>query len=261
MNTLEKIVIHKKKELSVLKRKRSIQDLRKLCEKKYKKRSFRVALEKAVPIGIIAEIKRASPSEGRLTFRSHKKLADIYNESEADVISVLTDKKFFKGDLSYLQDVREKTRQPIFRKDFIIDPYQVYETYAAKADAFLIIASILTQKEIEELVSVAESLGLEYIIEVHTKDDIKKVLNAVDNPIIGINNRDLTKMDVCIGITEKLLKHIPSHVFVVSESGIATAQDIRRVRSFGVRAVLVGSSIVKAKDPKKKIVELKNTVL
>lgn len=263
MNILEKIVITKRKEITTKKKKKSFEKIREECllytsfgTYKDEHRSLREALLSGHSLGLIAEIKLASPILGQLTQMSNRDIAKIYAQSQADVISVLTDEVYFHGHLSFLQEVRKICQQPILRKDFIIDPYQIYETALAGGDAFLIIASILTEKEIRAFIQLGKELGLESLVEVHDEEELKKVLR-VGAKIIGINNRNLKTMKIDVGTTEKLAKQIPKGKIIVSESGINTQADRRRIIKAGARGMLVGTAIIQSNNMLEKINELK----
>ncbi|MCE9541200.1 indole-3-glycerol phosphate synthase TrpC [Candidatus Kaiserbacteria bacterium] len=208
---------------------------------------------------LIAEIKPKSPSEGALIERSPLDIADLYAKSGADVISVLTDSTYFGGSLALLEDVRAHVPQLLLRKDFIIDPYQVHETAASSADVFLLIASILQTDELRSLRELGESFGLDALIEVHDEADIEKAL-ASGARVIGINNRDLTKMETDLATTERLAHMIPRSIPLVSESGIHQSGDVERVRKAGARGILVGTSILRSENPLEHISELKKSL-
>lgn len=218
---------------------------------------FRALFDKG-PV-LIAEVKPKSPSEGALITRSPLDIADLYAKSEADVISVLTDTKYFGGSNALLTGVRARVPQLILRKDFIIDEYQVYETAALGADVFLLMATILDAETLGRLRTLGESLGLESLVEVHDEEDLKKAL-AAGAKVIGINNRDLTKMKTDIATTERLAPLVPRDIPFVSESGIHEASDVERVRKAGARGILVGTSILRSKDLVAKIAELKKAL-
>ena len=186
-------------------------------------------------------------------------IADLYAKSSADVVSVLTDKKYFGGEIGLLRQVRSRVPQTILRKDFIIDEYQVYETLLAGADAFLLIANILKVDELIRLIALGKKLGLEALVEVHDKIDVEKVL-AAGAEVIGINNRDLQTLQVDLAVTERLAPLISKKIPVISESGIESADHVRRVRKAGVRGILVGTSILQSDDPVEKIHELKQAL-
>src|SRR3989344_7360540 len=172
MNLLTQIIANKQKEVALSKRRLSLADMTRIAKAyRIKRRSFDKALRKK-PIGLIAEIKLKSPSLGKLTGGSFEELAKLYAGSKASAISVLTDKKYFNGSIDYLAKVRNICRQPILRKDFIIDEYQVYESLLAGADALLLIVAALTQKKLEELLSLTEELGLDALVEVHSTSEL-----------------------------------------------------------------------------------------
>lgn len=263
MDILKKIVIAKKKEIEIKKRRKSIDRLRKESlaylkdiKNRKKRRSLTKALAGSGSISIIAEIKLGSPLKGRLTELSCDNIAKKYSKSSADVISVLTDEAFFQGHLSYLKKVRKICHQPIFRKDFIIDPYQIYETLLAGGDAFLLIAAILTDKELASFMRLGSKLGLEYLIEIHDEADLKKALR-MGAEIIGINNRNLKTMQIDLNTTRILAKQIPKGKIIISESGVNTQEDVKKIIKAGARGILVGTSIIRSKDMIKKINEFK----
>lgn len=258
MITLEEILSAKRKRLTESKKNKDMSQIRQeATATSYVRRDFKVALSKNERIALIAEIKLASPSHGSLTNRTHRDLAEVYRDSNADAISVLTEQDYFMGHINYISEVRQIAGQPILRKDFIFDEYQVYETVLAQADAFLLIASILSEEELKSLMNLGKQFGLMALVEVHNEEELKKSLNA-GAEIIGINNRNLSTMKIDISTTERLASLVPPEVILVSESGISLPEDVRRVREVGARAVLIGSSIVKALNPIEKINELKN---
>lgn len=257
-NILDEIVKTKREEVETLKAVRPLETLeREARDFKYEKRPFLRLFEKS-PV-LIAEIKPHSPSMGEIMDESPLETANLYAKSSADVISVLTDAEYFGGSNELLRDVRERVPQAILRKDFIIDEYQVYETLLLPADAFLLIASILTESELANLLKLGNTLGLDALVEVHDEQDIEKALRA-GAQIMGINNRDLKTFKTDIAVTEKLMAKIPKGTFVVSESGIGTAEDVKKVRRSGISGILVGTSVLQAEDPIAKINELKNAL-
>ena len=192
---------------------------------------------------IIAEIKFASPSMKEVRGRTVKEVAEAY-DSYANAISVLTDREFFKGDVSYIKEVSKHTKAPILRKDFIIDDYHVYESRYYGADAILLIAQLLPEKKLSGLISLTGKLGMDALVEVHTKDELQKAVSC-GAKIIGINNRDISseKMEVILSITKQLIPHVPKGIIVVSESGFSSRKDILDVNS---NAVLIGSFLMKS---------------
>lgn len=200
-------------------------------------------------IGVIAEFKRRSPSAGAL--RERPDLGEIvaaYQRGGAVAISVLTEGPNFEGELGDLRAARAACDLPLLRKDFIVDAYQLHEALAAGADAVLLIVAALQAGELTSLHAGARELGLDVLVEVHDRDELRTAL-AAGAEIVGINNRDLRDFSVEVARTEALLDDIPSGVLVVSESGIASAEQVWRLRERGVHAVLVGESLMRAGDP------------
>lgn len=207
-------------------------------------------------IKLIAEIKKASPSEGIICKEFDPvSIAQIYESSNASAISVVTDEKFFQGNLELLKKVKEVTNIPILRKDFIIDEYQIYESKIAGADAILLIADCLSEDKISNFLNIANSLGLDSVVEIHNQNDIDKVLNTKAE-IIGINNRNLYTFVVDLKTTFMLKLLIPKDKIVISESGIKTHQDVQLLKEKGVDAILVGTILMRSENIKDKIKEL-----
>ena len=205
---------------------------------------------------LIAEVKKASPSKGVLCPDFNPvALAKTYAQGGAAAISVLTEANHFQGSLEHLAAIREEVSIPLLRKDFIFDPYQVYESAAYGADALLLIAAILSREQLEELLALSRRLGLECLVEVHNENEVEKALLA-GAEIIGINNRDLNTFTVDIDTTRRLRPLIPEGRIVVSESGIKNRNDIKKIKEWGVNAVLVGEALVTAGNIPAKIKEL-----
>jgi indole-3-glycerol phosphate synthase len=220
-------------------------------------RDFKNALKKE-GINIIAEIKKASPSKGiiREDF-DPVEIAKIYEENGASAISVLTDKTYFKGDVVFLKMVRAVTGIPVLRKDFIIDKRQILEAYAYGADSFLLIAKILSEKELESLIRYGREFGMEPLVEIHSYEEGAKSINA-GAKIIGINNRDLETFNVDISLSKKLapeMKKLGAEV-VVAESGLSEKSQLLELKKYGVDAFLIGESLMREKDIGKKLREL-----
>jgi len=217
---------------------------------------FAEAINKPRTISLIAEIKRSSPSRGviRADFNLQQ-IASIYKEAEVQAVSVLTEEDFFLGSLQNLQEAKGIVDVPVLRKDFILEPYQVYESRLFGADAILLIADFLTRERLTELMGLAESLGMDSLVEVHTEKELKKVLN-LKAPLIGINNRDLHTLEVDPKTTERLFPLLPKDKTVVVESGIRNRQDVLFLKVLGVHAVLIGGALMEAEDIRKKIEEL-----
>ncbi|MFH1578418.1 MAG: indole-3-glycerol phosphate synthase TrpC [Candidatus Omnitrophota bacterium] len=217
---------------------------------------FFKAIDRPRRISLIAEIKKASPSRGviREDFDPCQ-IARIYREAGVQAISVLTEEDYFLGDINYISQVKQIANLPILRKDFIVDPYQIYQSRAFGADAVLLIAAILTQDALVELMDLAKSLNLDYLVEVHTEKDLRKALN-VKAELIGINNRNLHTLEVDSKTTEKLYTMIPKEKAVVVESGIKSYSDILFLKILGAKAALVGEAIMAAADIEIKIKEI-----
>jgi len=207
-------------------------------------------------IRLIAEVKQASPSRGALNPNLNPtKLAKTYAEGGAAAISVLTEENYFKGSIDHLTEIRDAVKLPLLRKDFIFDPYQIYESHAYGADALLLIGAILSQEQLNELLSLSHSFGLKCLVEVHNEAEIERALLS-GAEIIGINNRDLNTLTVDINTTRRLRPLIPEQRTVVSESGIKSQSDVKKLREWGVNAMLVGETLVTASDILTKIREL-----
>lgn len=224
--------------------------LQKIEESKYVHRNFKNAIKrKPNRISIIGECKRATPSKGIL--KENYQLENIatayFNTGMIDALSVLTEEKFFDGDIYHIVRVRTAVPLPVLRKDFIIDEYQIYESVYYGADAILLISSILTEEELKRFYSLAKSLSLEVMFEVHTVDDVNKILD-LQPEIVGINNRDLRNFNIDITTTEKLRKFIPSDVVVVSESGIMSKKEFEYVKNLDIDAVLIGTYFMQSSD-------------
>jgi len=207
-------------------------------------------------ISLIAEVKKASPSKGVLKNDFvPAEIALVYENGGARAISVLTDNKFFQGSIDNLKRVKTRVSLPVLRKDFIIDSYQIYETREMGADALLLIAAILEEQQLKEFISLAQELQLDTLVEVHSEEELETALNC-GAEIIGINNRDLKTFKTDITTTLDLACLIPEHCLVVSESGISTGQDVRRLAEVGIDAILVGEALVTSPDIQTKIQEL-----
>lgn len=211
---------------------------------------------------LIAEIKKATPSKGRLVpVLEHRAIARTYTIGGACAVSILTESKYFQGSIDFLSDCRVSIdgyypggRPAMLRKDFIFDPYQVYESRAYGADAILLIVSILTDDELASLSELAHKLGLECLVEVASEDEVARALK-VDADVIGINNRDLRTFEVDLGVTERLRPLIPNDRVVAALSGVHTRADVERLAKCGVHAVLVGEALMTATDVREKMRE------
>lgn len=220
-------------------------------------RGFLKSLQNA-SFGIIAEIKRASPSRGSLApALDARQQAELYEKGGATALSVLTEPDFFKGTLEDMAIAHKAARLPILRKDFILEPYQLYEARAGNADAVLLITSLLVEDELKTMLEECKHLGMDALVEVHEKEDLDTALKAGAR-IIGINNRNLKDFSVNIETTFKIMPLIPSDIIVVSESGIKGKDEARRLKEAGVRAILVGEALVLSPHPDEKIREFLN---
>jgi len=257
---LKKIVNRKKKELEISKLKCSIKSLKKLIPNK-KKRTFKDLLkysQKNKVNNIIAETKKSSPSAGEIIKNYYPEdIATEYEKSGIECISVLTENFFFNGHLDHISIIHNKTNLSILRKDFIIDAYQVYESKVFKADAILLIASILTDNEIKNFINIAEDIGLDCIIETHSEEELNRAIK-INYPIIGINNRNLDTLSIDISNTLNLSKKISNDFIVIAESGIKKFNDIHKYNQSGIYNFLIGEIILRSENKKQKIKELLN---
>ena len=219
-------------------------------------RDFRAALEKGPGLGVIAEVKKASPSAGVLRADFDPvAIARIYEANGANAISVLTDEPFFQGHLSYLTAIRQTVALPVLRKDFILDRYQLLEARVAGADAVLLIAEILGAQELPTLLKQVHELGMQALVELYDAENLSRVLDA-GAKLVGVNNRNLRTFVTSLDHTLDLLPSIPPDCCLVSESGIRTRADMQRLESAGVKAVLIGETFMRAPDIGQKLREL-----
>lgn len=246
---LSGIIEAKRRRIEEAKKNISLQEIKdKLSLKSQKSRDFKHAISRPHDINLIAEIKRASPTRGviRKDFNLVE-IAEAYQINGASAISVLTEEDYFQGKLDYIRKVKEVSTLPVLRKDFILEEYQVYESVLAEADAVLLMADILSKEELGRLYSLAKSLGMAALCEVHTEEDLEKVIAAkVD--IVGINNRDLHTFKLSIDTTQNLVGLIPKGKVIVSESGIRSRADALFLKSLEINAVLVGEVFMDAVD-------------
>ena len=255
---LDEIVESNRADLELRKREASLEEIRKLAEGQTEPKDFAAVL-KGERIRLIAEVKKASPSKGLIRADFHPvEIARTYAENGAAAISVLTEEKHFQGSLKYLKDIRQALgdrRPPLLRKDFVFDPYQVYEARAYGADAVLLIVAILGREKLEELLALGHKLGLGCLVEVHSRTELETALET-GAEVIGINNRDLTTFEVSLETTKQLKPLIPAGKTVVSESGIKTREDIKMLEGLGIDAVLIGESLMASEDIAGKMREL-----
>ena len=245
---LAEIVAHKRCEVARRQARRGLAEVRRQALDAPPPRGFAEALKKRQP-AVIAEIKRASPSAGVIRQRfDPAAIAKSYQDAGAAALSVLTDERYFQGADCHLAEARRACRLPALRKDFVVAPYQVFETRALGADCLLLIVAALEPTELRELAQLADEVGLDALIEVHDRRELDVAL-VLEPTLVGINNRDLRTFATRIDTTIDLLRHVPDGVQVVAASGINTRQDVRRLRRAGVEAFLVGTAFMREPDP------------
>jgi len=256
---IDRIIEKKKQEIDELKSQLPLDELKQKIKDTKRERIFKEALIKDGRLSLIAELKKASPSKGilRVDF-DLLKIAKIYERGKVDALSVLTEKEFFDGDINYIPLLKKNTTLPILQKDFLIDEYQLYHAVYLGADAILLITSILNKRQMTSFIQIANTLNLDVLVEVHSKEDVKKALD-VDAEIIGINNRDLKTFNIDIKNTERLIPLIKEakDKIIVSESGIETEKDIIYLKNLGVNAILVGEAFMRSENILSKINEIK----
>ena len=251
-NILDRILAIKVQEIAAARRVMSETALLRQIEAADKPRDFVGAMRAKIDAGdaaVIAEIKKASPSKGvlRADF-DPAAIAESYASGGAACLSVLTDRQFFQGAPEYLQAARDASGLPALRKDFIVAPYQVYESRAMGADCILLIVSALDDESMHELEALAIDLGLAVLVEVHDATELERALK-LRTPLIGINNRNLRTFEVSLDTTIDLMDRIPDDRIAVTESGVATKIDVRKLRSYDVNAFLIGEAFMRADDP------------
>ena len=256
---LEKILAVKREEVAAAKQKRPLAATRSDAEKADKPRDFLGALRSKILAGmpaVIAEVKKASPSKGvlRADF-DPAAIARSYARHGAACLSVLTDAEFFQGHRDYLIQAREASGLPVLRKDFIVDPYQIYEARAMGADCILLIVAALDDNAMIGLERVAMELGMAVLVEVHDAHEFERAL-GLQTPLLGINNRNLRTFETRLETTLDLLKHVSPDRLVITESGILSAADVERMRQAGVSAFLVGEAFMRSPDPGAELTKL-----
>ncbi len=249
---LQKIVAVKHEEVAAARKKMPLEAMRADAESRVLTRDFEGALRRKIAAGrpaVIAEVKKASPSKGVL--RPDFIAADIaqsYAEHGAACLSVLTDRQFFQGQPDYLKQARASCDLPVLRKDFLVDPYQVYEARAMGADCILLIAACLDDAQMADFEAIARGLGMAVLVEVHDGEELDRALR-LKTPLIGVNNRNLRTFEVSLDTTLALMPHLPADRLLVTESGILNAADVRKMRDAGVHAFLVGEAFMRAPEP------------
>ena len=248
MKILEEILAHKRQEITFAKKSVPVASLKEKPDFTRRCFSLQEALRKK-DVAVIAELKKASPSKKIIReYFEPLMIAREYVSGGASALSVLTDKKYFQGDIRFIADIRSSVPIPILRKDFIIDSYQLTEAKAFGADAVLLIAAALKPEPLRELFHEATALGMECLVEIHSAEELH-LLNFIPARTIGINNRNLADFTVDISTTIRLAARIPKEITVVSESGITTRADIDTLAAHGIRAVLVGEQLMRARNP------------
>lgn len=260
---LEKIVWHKEIEVAKRREITSLLDLRKQAQNLAPTRNFWEAIrQSSLKPALIAEVKKASPSKGVICPNFDPvAIATAYQQGNATCISVLTDREFFQGSFEYLQQIRQAVNLPLLCKEFILYPYQIYLARCKGADAVLLIAAILSDQDLQYLLKIVKSLEMTALVEVHTLEELNRVLQIEGVNLIGINNRNLENFNVDLNTTSNLLevrgKEIKKKgILVVSESGLYDNADIERVQKAGAEAVLIGESLVKQASPAQAIAQL-----
>ena len=260
---LNQIVAVKRQEVAAAQKKKPLEAVRFDAESRVLTRDFEGALRAKIATGqaaVIAEVKKASPSKGVL--REDFIPADIaqsYAEGDgrtsAACLSVLTDRQFFQGSPDYLKQARASCDLPVLRKDFMVDPYQVYESRAMGADCILLIAACLDDAQMADLESIARGLNMAVLVEVHDRDELHRALK-LKTPLVGINNRNLRSFEVSLQTTLGMLPDVPSDRLLVTESGILTRTDVQTMREAGVNAFLVGEAFMRAPEPGQALADL-----
>jgi len=256
---LNKIVAVKREEIAAAVKRKSLAAMRTDAESRVLTRDFLGAMRAKIAAGqaaVIAEIKKASPSKGVL--RADFIPADIaqsYAENGAACLSVLTDRQFFQGQPDFLKQARASCQLPVLRKDFMVDPYQIYESRAMGADCVLLIVACLDDAQMAELEAIARSLDMAVLVEVHDAPELARALK-LKTPLVGINNRNLRNFEVSLQTTLDLRREVPADRLLVTESGILERADVLRMREAGVHAFLVGEAFMRASDPGVALAEL-----
>jgi indole-3-glycerol phosphate synthase len=252
---LQKIVDNKREEVARQKEILPLGELRQMLADRLPTRDFEGAIRNR-DCAVIAEVKRSSPSKGRIREDFDPVgIAGIYEDNGASAISILTERKFFEGNAAYVPQISRVVGLPLLRKDFIIDPYQINEARVLGADALLLIARLLEAGELRDFIGLSSELGLAALVEVHDEADVEKAVSS-GAKIVGVNNRDLATFRTDLAVSIGLARMVPKGVTVVSESGIDSRGDIEMLMEAGIHAFLVGESLMRAKDMGKKLREL-----
>ncbi|MBR6254390.1 MAG: indole-3-glycerol phosphate synthase TrpC [Clostridiales bacterium] len=258
MTILDQLADHARERVAIAKEKVSFEEMKARAEAMADQSfSFEKALAANPDIAFICECKKASPSKGLIAPDfPYLEIAKSYEAAGADCISVLTEPKWFLGADQYLKEIASEVKIPCLRKDFTVDPYMIYEAKVLGASAVLLIMSILDEKTAGEYLKISDSLGLSALVETHNDEEVKKALH-IGARIIGVNNRNLKDFTVDTENSRKLRKLIPDDVLFVSESGVSTPEDVKKLREIGADAVLVGETLMRAEDKTERLAELK----
>jgi len=252
---LQKIVENKREEVARQKEILPLGELRRMLADRPPTRDFEGAIRNR-DCAVIAEVKRSSPSKGRIREDFDPVgIAGIYEDNGASAISILTERKYFEGSAAYIPQIRRSVKLPLLRKDFIIDAYQICETRALGADALLLIARLLEAGELQDFIGLSSELGLAALVEVHNEADLEKAISSGAR-IVGINNRDLESFGTDLEVSIRLASRVPKGVALVSESGISCRGDIERLMGAGIHAFLIGENLMRQQDIGKKLREL-----
>ena len=260
MTILDQLSAHAKERVEEAKRKITLSEMKSLAlSVKKDEFSFERAVKKE-GLSFILECKKASPSKGLIAPDfPYLSIAKEYEEAGADAVSVLTEPKWFLGKNDYLKEIAQEIKIPCLRKDFTVDEYMIYEAVTLGAKAVLLICAILSKEQLSEYISICDSLGISALVEAHDEKEIEKALSAKAR-IIGVNNRNLKDFSVDTKNAKRLRSLIPEGILFVSESGVKSEEDIRDVKDTGADAVLVGEAMMRAKDKRKKLLELKSAL-
>lgn len=260
MTILEQLARHAQERTEQAKSKTSLEEIKRQALNLPKGDfAFENAL-KGKDIAFICECKKASPSKGLIApYFPYLEIAKEYQEGGADCLSVLTEPKWFLGSSQYLKDIAANVSLPCLRKDFTVDPYMIYEAKLLGAAAVLLIVSILTQEELKHYINICDELGLSALVEAHDQFELEQALNAGAR-IVGVNNRNLKDFSVDTDNSRRLRELVPKEVLFVSESGVKSSEDIKRLRDIGADAVLIGESLMRAPDKKAKLAELRGKI-
>ncbi len=250
-NILKKICEDKNKELEILKSKCSLKTLKKLISGNIEKRNFKnqaIDSVKNKKNFIIGEIKKSSPSAGQIIKKYNPtEIAKTYENAGIGAISILTESSYFSGEIDHLSIIKQNTKIPILRKDFIIDEYQIYESKVYQADIILLIVSVLSDEQLKNFLDISKELNLDVIIETHDKSEVERAMK-LNYPIIGINNRNLKNLNTDVNNSLNLFTSISKDFTVIAESGIKSSSDIEMYNELGIFNFLIGESILRSKD-------------